>query len=107
MTDKEKHGTIKRMKNEGVIFGSMGLIIIALACAFFVLDQFDFGLISLSISVFLFFMCLLVAIKIHARYTQVLILKLNNKTWEDLCDCYECVQKRGSQSYPSGSGEKK
>lgn len=105
MTDREKHETAKNLKKEGFWFAIIGSLSAIVSGGFFFLGEFGYGLICLVMALILFFMSLLVAIKIHARYTQLLILKLNNKTWEDSCDCYECVQRRESHPHDSVKSE--
>lgn len=98
MKEKESHSTIKEMKRDGFYLAITGFIFIVLSCSLFLLDQINFGLLCLSVSVLLFFMSLLVGIKIHGRYVQELVCKINNKTWEDFCNCPKCKAQHNLRS---------
>ncbi len=91
MKNKEKHSTIKEMKNEGLILCLSASVITILTGSFFFFGDINYGLTSLSASIILFVMGLLVAIKIHSRYGQELLLKINGKTWEMFCSCDYCL----------------
>ena len=94
MKEIEKHETVKQLKKEGFWIAMSGCFFSVLSGSFFAIEYINYGLMCLTVAIVLFCMCLLVAVKIHSRYTQELILKINGKKWEDYCDCDECKAQR-------------
>ena len=91
MKDKERHLTIKEMKKDGFSLGMIGFVIGMISGVFFFFNVTNYALLLLTATIILFFMALLVAVKLHGRYNQELLLKINGKKWEDYCPCSECL----------------
>lgn len=90
----EKHETTKEISQSSILFMVFGVICLIVAVFLFLSDFISMGMIFLSVMIFFFYVSLVGASKIHSRHTRELILQIHNKTWEDYCDCYDCLLKR-------------
>ena len=82
------------MKRDGIICCTIFLCAMMVSAFLSLIGLSNYGLAVLAGGLILGLMGLLVAIKLHGRYVQNLILLLNNKTFEETCDCKSCLEGR-------------
>ncbi len=92
--EHEKSVTIKVLRKDLFRLLTIGVISAVFSCMLFFLGIIGYGLISFAVcAISLFFSCM-TCIKLHARYTQEIILDLTNSKRENFCLCEECSSKR-------------
>lgn len=90
----EKHETTKEIVQSTLLVVYFGIGALILSMVLFLFDFLNYGMVSLTLMIFFFFVGLLGASKIYSRHVQELLLKMHNKKWDDYCECYDCLLKR-------------
>lgn len=98
MKNQEKHSTVQGMRTDALIIFCICFISAVIAGSFFVTDEINYGLLVSLITLVSGIMLVIIAVKIHSRHVQELLLKINGKTWEEYCLCDYCLSQRNSKS---------